>query len=65
MQGGMREGRGNCRKYVKRGWNGKKGSGKAVTLKSGKAVSWAECLKRGGGGLEPRYELWPQINAAL
>ena len=53
----MREGGGNCVKYLKRGWNRKEGRGnKDFKKRGGQAGSRGECLKK--GGLEPPYKLW-------
>ena len=58
-QEGVEWGWGNCLKYLKRGWKGKKGRGnkdfKKGEDKLGQGVG---ALKSGGGGLEPPYELW-------
>ena len=55
----MREGRGNCLRYLKRGGTEKRGRDK-VFKKGGKLGQGAGvgCLKRGGGGVEPPSELW-------
>ena len=45
----MREGGGNCLKYLKRGWNSKEGSGHKNFKKRGQAGSAGGCLKREGG----------------
>ena len=52
----MREGGGNCLKYLKRGWNRKEGRGNKDFKKGGQAGSRGGCLKK--GGLEPPYKLW-------
>ena len=46
---------GNCLKYLKRGWNRKRG-GKTEILKRGEAWSSGGCPKN--WGLERPYELW-------
>ena len=46
----MREGGGNCLKYLKRVWNRKEGRGDKNFKKGGQAGSRGGCLKRGGGG---------------
>ena len=53
---GLREGGGNCLKYLKRGRNRKEGRGKQKFEKGGKAGSRGGALKR--WGLEPPYKLW-------
>ena len=57
----LREGGGNCLKYLKRGWNGggtEKRGGKTMILKRGSQLSQGVgALKKGEGGLEPPYEL--------
>ena len=56
----MREGRGNCLRYLKREWNRKEGKGHKAFKKGGGKLGkgmGAGCLKR-GGGVEPPYELW-------
>ena len=52
----MREGRGNCLKYLKRRWNRKKGRGNKDLKKGGKLGQRVGALKR--GGLEPPYKPW-------
>ena len=59
----MREGGGNCLKYLKRGWNRKEGREnkyfkKGTGVKLGQRVG---ALKK--GGLEPPYELWLKLYA--
>ena len=44
----MREGRGNCLKYLKRGWNRKEGRGHKDFKKGGKLGQGVGALKRGG-----------------
>ena len=51
----MREGGGNCVKYLKRGWNRKEGRGNKDFKKGDKLGQGVGALKR---GLEPGYELW-------
>ena len=52
---GLREGGGNCLKYLKKGWNRKEGRGNEDFKKGGgKAGSRGGCLKK--GGQEPPYE---------
>ena len=51
----MREGGGNCLKYLKRRWNRKEGRGHKDFKRGGEAGSRGGCLK--SGGLEPPYEL--------
>ena len=56
---GLREGRGNCLKYLKRGWNKKDGRGNKDFKGGGgggQAESRSGCLKK-GRGLEAPYEL--------
>ena len=53
---GVREGGGNCLKYLKRGWNKKEQRGNKYFQKGGKLGQGVGALK--GGGLEPPYELW-------
>ena len=53
---GLREGEGNCLKYLKRGWNRKEGTEK-MFLKRGQAGPRGACLKR-EVGWNPLYELW-------
>ena len=49
QEGGcLREGRGNCLKYLKRWWNRKKGRGNKNFKKVGQAGSRGGCLKNGG-----------------
>ena len=52
------EGGGNCLKYLKRGGTERRG-GKTKILKKGggQAGSRGGCLRKGGGTLEPPYEL--------
>ena len=45
---------GNCLKYLKRGWNRKKGKGNKDFKKGGKLDQRVGASKR-GGGLEPPY----------
>ena len=52
----MREGGGNCLKYLKRGCDITEGKGHKDFKKGGQAGSRGGCLKK-GGGLEPPYEL--------
>ena len=54
---GLCEGRGNCLKYLKRGWNKKEGRGNRDFKKrsGGQAGSRGGCLKK--GTVEPLYEL--------
>ena len=50
-QEGLREGGGNCLKYLKRGWNRKDGWGNKDFKKGGgQAESRDRYLKKGGGG---------------
>ena len=44
----MREGGGNCVKYLKRGWNRKEKRGNKKFEKGGQAGSRRGCLKKGG-----------------
>ena len=46
----MREGGGNCLKYLKRGWNRTEGRGHKDYKKEGQAGSRGGCLKKVGGG---------------
>ena len=46
----MPEGRGNCVKYLKRGWNRKEGRGNKDFKKEEQAGSRVGCLKKGWGG---------------
>ena len=50
----LREGWGNCLKYLKRGWNRKEGSGNKNFKKRGQAGLMGGCLKK-GKWLEPLY----------
>ena len=53
---GLREGRGNCLKYLKRGWNRKEGRrNKDFEKGKGELGQGVGALKK--GGLEPLYEL--------
>ena len=53
----VREGVGNCLKYLRRGWKGKEGRENIDFKKGGgKLDQWVGALKK--GGLEPPYELW-------
>ena len=54
----MREGGGNCLKYLKRGWNRKEWRGNKDFKKGGQAGSRGGCLKKGGGDAGTPYELW-------
>ena len=45
---GLREGGGNCLKYLKRGWNRTEGRGNKDLKKGGKLGQWVGALKRGG-----------------
>ena len=56
-QKGLREGGGNCLKHLKRWWEKKEGRQNKDFKKGWQAGSRGECLKKGGGGLEPPYEL--------
>ena len=49
----MRDGGGNCLKYLKRGWNRAEGRGHKDFKKGGKLGQGVGILKGGGGGLEP------------
>ena len=55
----MREGGGNCLKYLKMGWNrkGVKGNKDFKKRGGGKLRQGLGALKREGGGLESRYKL--------
>ena len=44
----MREGRGNCLKYLKRGWNRKEGRGHKDFKKGDKLGQGVGALKKGG-----------------
>ena len=57
---GLREGGGNCIKYLKRGWNRKEGRGNKKLKKEGgdKLGQGVGTLKR---GLEPPYELCTSV----
>ena len=57
----LREGGGNCLKFLKRGWNRKKGRGNKDFKKREQAGSRGRCLKK--GWLESPYELW--LNAGF
>ena len=46
----MREGGGNCLKYLKRGWKRKEGRGNKDLKKGGKAGPRGGCLKKVGAG---------------
>ena len=46
---GLREGGGNCIKYLKRGWNRKEGKGNKNFKKEGKLDQEVGALKRGAG----------------
>ena len=48
---------GNCLKYLKKGWNRKEGKVNKDFKKGGKLDQGVGALKRGGGELEPPYEL--------
>ena len=52
----LREGGGNCLKYLERGWNRKGGRRHKDFKKGGQAGSMEQCLKE-GGGMEFPYEL--------
>ena len=52
---GLREGGGNCQKYLKRRWNRKEGRGNKDFENGVKLGEGEGALKR--GGLEPPYEL--------
>ena len=54
---GLREGRGNCVKYLKRGWNRNVGRGNKDFKKEGKLGQGVGAFKK-KGGLEPPYKLW-------
>ena len=58
----MREGGGNCLKYLKRGWNGKEGKGnKDFEKGGGKLGQGVGALKRGGGWKHlTNYGSWTQ-----
>ena len=45
----VREGVGNCLKYLRRGWKGKEGRENIDFKKGGQAGSGGGCLKKGGG----------------
>ena len=45
----MRDGGGNCLKYLKKGWNSKEGKKHKNFKKGGQAGSSGGCLKMGGG----------------
>ena len=54
----MREGGGNYLKYLKREWDRKEGRrNKDFKKRGGESGSRGGCLKKGGGGHEPPYEL--------
>ena len=57
---GLREGGGNCQKYLKRRWNRKEGRGNKDFENGVKLGEGVGALKR--GGLEPPYELWRSIH---
>ena len=62
----LREGRGNCLKYLKSGWNRKEGRGNKDFKKGGQAGSRGGCLiKRGLEGLEPPYKLYIYIYSSV
>ena len=44
----MREGGGNCLKYIKKGWNRTEGRGHKDLKKGGKLGQEVDALKRGG-----------------
>ena len=46
----LREGGGNCLKYLERGWNRKEGRGHKDFKKGGQTGLRGGCLKKGGGG---------------
>ena len=52
----MCAGRGNCLKYLKKGWNRKEGRGNRDFKKGGQAGSGDGCLKK-GRGLESPHDL--------
>ena len=45
----MREGQGNCLRYLNRGWDRKEGRGNKDFKKVGQAGSRGGCIKRGAG----------------
>ena len=47
---GLREGGGNCLKYLKRWWNRKEGKGNKGFKKGAQAGSRGGCIKKGDGG---------------
>ena len=49
----MREGEGNCLKYLKRRWNRKEGTGNKDFKKEGNLGQGVGALKRVGGGWNP------------
>ena len=54
----MREGEGNCLKYLKRGWNRTEGTGhKDFKKRRGKLYQAVGALKKGGGGWNHLNEL--------
>ena len=53
---GLREGGGNCLKYLKREWKTKEGRETKIFKRGGQAGSKGGCLKK--DGLEPPFELW-------
>ena len=57
----LREGGGNCLKYLKRGWNRKGGRRHKDFKKGGQAGSMEQCLKEGGGDGIPLRTMYNQF----
>ena len=51
-------GGGNCLKFLIEGGKEKRGGKTKILKRGGKLGQGMGCLKRGGGVLEPSYELW-------
>ena len=54
-------GRGNCLKYLKRGWKGKKGRGNKYFKKGGQAGPRGGCLEKGGAGTPLRTMIYVSL----
>ena len=61
----MREGRGNCLKYLKRGWNRTEGRGHKDFGKEGGKLGQGVGGALKTRGLEPLYELWTMSQFVL